>query len=236
MIKKDFPFLQKILDFDVLNHEYILNGEKVISVTRWLESFNTKPFDSHKISEEVSKNRFSEYYGMNPEKIRLLWSQTAQRGSEKHNSIEEWLLGKSKYCEEKEFLTSLNITPKNSWSEIPLGSEKLKIAGTADIIQKVSDNWYRIWDIKTFTKISDNKIDKASLQILLYCILLYQISNKTIKVTPGGIILIQPKNKISNGAENIFNKPELLKINLSMQKKLNTMIKQRYEYLKKQTT
>jgi len=45
--------------------------------------------------------------------------------------------------------------------------DKYRIAGTADILEDCGDRIY-IWDVKTYNKISDDKIHKVSLQLEIY--------------------------------------------------------------------
>ena len=39
-----------------------------------------------------------------------------------------------------------------------------------------------------------------------------EMANKEVEVFAGGIILISPKGNISEGVEEIFNEPELIKV------------------------
>ena len=112
MTRETFPFHLKNLDFHEPSHRYTYyDGTlpiKVMSVTQWLSTFQPK-FDPYKISETVSRNKNSEYYGMDPAEIRKKWSDTAIRGSSKHNAVENYLLGITKTCPEQKLLNSLNI-------------------------------------------------------------------------------------------------------------------------------
>jgi len=233
MKKTDFPYLNKSLQFDKKKHEYTLNGIKLISVTSWLKQFE-EPFDPYEISEKISKNPNSEYYGMDPAIIRSLWIKTANRGSKKHKTIEKWLTGETSSCDEAEFLIQYNITPQNAYSEIPLISKKLMLAGTADIIT-VENGQYFIWDIKTAKKVNEDKRRKFSLQILTYCVLLYQMADRAIKVSPGGIILIEPKSNLSKDVSNAFKNAEFIEIDKNVKDELKYMIKIRKKELKQNT-
>jgi hypothetical protein len=225
MHKSKFPFLNNKLFFNEKKHEYLYKQQKLDSVTTWLSSFE-EPFNPYKISEEVSRNPNSEYYGLEPDKIRKLWQSTALRGSQKHSTIEDWLTEKQDNCLESDFLINLGINPKNSWSEVPLISTKLMLAGTADIITFENEIFY-IWDIKTAKKIDDNKIKKFSLQILTYCILLRHMTDGKIKIAPGGIISIKPADNLSDGLTNNFESPQFININKNISQQLKLMLKSR---------
>lgn len=223
MVKSSFPFLNNRLLFNDSRHEYLYNKQKLDSVTKWLSSFD-EPFNPYEISEKVSKNKNSEYFGMNPADIRKLWTSTASRGSKKHNKIEKWLNGETASCDEAEFLTQLGITPQTAWPEIPLVSEKLLLAGTADIIS-FDGTKYIIWDIKTSKKIDNSKVDKFTKQILTYCIMLKHMAG--VDVVPGGVISIQPDSNLSTGITHTFNKPILIDINEESVDDLKYMIAKR---------
>ena len=210
MIKSSFPFLNSNLNFDAKKHKYTCKGIEYLSVTKWLSQFD-KPFNPYKISEQVSKNPNSEYYRMKPEDIRSLWIKTGSRGTKHHNQIENWIVGKTDTCKEKDFLEDLGITPSNTWSEVPLISNKLQLAGTADLITQ-TDEGLVVWDIKTSKKVDSKKILKFTLQICTYGYMISEMANKEVEVFAGGIILISPKGNISEGVEEIFNEPELIKV------------------------
>jgi len=232
MLKSTFPFISKDLTFDESYHVYKHKGVKFLNVTTWLSKMDT-PFDAYEVSEKVSKMPDSEYYGMNPAEIRQLWKDTAMRGNKKHKSIERWLKEESANCDEMIFLHDLGINPKTSWSEIPLMSESLQLAGTADIIT-IKDNEYFFWDIKTCKKVDDAKLKKFSMQIMTYCVLLWEMTKGSISINPGGIILIEPKDDLSKGITSDFNPPVLLNIDHSVNDILINAIKKRRKYIKGQ--
>ena len=232
MQKQTFPFLNNKLFFSKKDHIYRYENKKIMSVTHWVSSM-FEPFNPYKVSKEVSENPNSQYYGMDPAEIRILWSKTAGRGIKKHDSIEKWLNEIIDTCDESDFLINLGITPKTSWSEIPLFSKKLMLSGTSDIITQNSENDFTIWDIKTSEKIGDEKLQYYSIQMLVYCLLLLHMTNKKCKISPGGIILISPQNKISEGVENKFKQPQLIEIDKSVTYKLKKHLKERKIELKK---
>lgn len=225
MLLDTFPFLNKQLEFKSARHQYFLDGEPFDSVTRWISQYEP-PFNPYLVSKQVSENPNSKYFGMDPAEIRKLWTKTGSRGTNKHSSIEKWITGKKDTCDEKDFLQKLNINEKTAWSEVPLVSVKYHLAGTADIITQIKDELI-VWDIKTSLNMDQKKVDSYSLQILIYCSLLFEMSDKTKKITPGGIILIKPSSHISEGVEAKFEKPELVNINFDMTEVLKKRFKER---------
>lgn len=232
MLKNTFPFLDKDLNFNSQKHEYTYKSDKYISVTGWLNSFEP-PFNPYEISKQVSKNPNSEYYKMDPSVIRKLWQGTAARGTKCHHDIEQWITGERKMCKYTEFLKELGIKASCSWSEVPLVSRQLKLAGTADIISydKKNDK-YIIWDIKTTKKITPDVIKKFSKQIFIYCIILRQMTENKIKIIPGGIISIKPSKFLSEGLLSEFDEPEFIDIDMSIANDLRYMIKRRLNEIK----
>lgn len=231
MIKSTFPYLNKTLTFNAKKHEYIYEGVKLESVTGFLKQFE-EPFNPYTISERVSRNPNSEYYNMDPAEIRKLWTKTASRGTKKHNKIEDWLNFKTKTCDEAEFLTKLGITPESSWSEIPLVSSPLLLAGTADIITQDTDKTLIVWDIKTAKKVDDDKIKKFSLQVMIYCLMLKHMTDGKIKIKPGGIISIKPLSNISEGINHNFNPPSFIPIDESTFGKFKNIMRDRIDLIK----
>lgn len=225
MIKDTFPYSSSNLKFNKKGHIYTYNDTRMLSVTSWLAQYK-EPFNSIRISEEVSKNPRSQYYGIEPKEIRKLWQKTSVRGTKKHSEIEKWLIGESEKCPIT-LLNKLNILPNNSWSEIAVFSSRFCLAGTIDIIS-VFDNEYRIWDIKTVTRLDKDKIEEYSLQILTYCILLKEmIGNTDVKILPGGIIHIPPADWIGANEWTEFKEPKLIDVSVDVNLKLKNMLKQR---------
>lgn len=229
MKRETFNYNVKNLQFEESTHTYTYKDKKVISVTQFLSQFQPK-FNPYKISEQVSKNPNSEYYGLDPDVIRKIWANTGPRGTIKHNEIENYLLGNKSECKESEFLSNINITPGNSWPEIKLFSSKLMIAGTADIIS-YQNNQYVIYDIKTSKKVDNEKLKKFTEQVHLYCVMLkHMINNPEIEVAPGGIILISPIINLSKSLEEDevkFKDPEFIPITNVISSKLQENIKYR---------
>lgn len=222
MTKYDFPY-----SFNV--HPSI----KYLGVTSFLDSFE-EPFNAVKIATMVSANPNSEYYGIDVNTIVNHWKDTGIRGNKKHKEIEDWINFKTEMTEDcKSLNETLNITPKNTFSEIKLYSNKLQLVGICDLIPIIDDTII-VHDIKTFSKITDDKIDKASKQILLYCKMLREnIKDKNIKIRPGKIIVIRPKSKISDSGNNFdFYSPEYYDINPNVIKKVKQMINVRLDEIK----
>lgn len=220
-----FPFLDPNLKFLEETHEYFYKNSKYISVTTWLKQMGPE-FDADRISKQVSNNPNSEYYGMKPKDIIDIWNKTSLNGNKKHSKIESWLKGETDWCDEASFFINLGITPENTWSEVPLVSNSMFLAGTADIIT-FENNEYTIWDIKTSKKLGEDKLKKFSAQIMTYAVMLYEMSGKKIKVNSGHIISIPPKEKLSEGITGNFEKPKLIEIDDLIIPKLKRMINER---------
>jgi hypothetical protein len=223
MFKEKFPYRFNI-NKDV----------KYLGVTSFLDSFE-EPFDAIKIATIVSSIPTSEYYGIDVDTIINHWKDTGIRGNKKHKEIEDWLNFKSEMTEDCVSLNeNLNVTQDNSYSEIKIYSNEYQLVGIVDLIQMINDTII-VHDIKTFSKVSDDKIDKASKQILLYCKMLREnIEDKKIKIKPGKIILIRPKSKISDSGQNFdFYKPEYVNINTNVVDTVKKMINVRKDDIKK---
>lgn len=219
-IKEIFDNTNKKCIFIPKTHEYfyIKNDNKKVpltSVTTWLSELFFKEtgekFNAPKIAKQVSENPNSEYFGLEPTKILSLWSKHAARGTRKHNQIEKWLKGEISEIKESRWLLLNNFTPQNTFSEIRLYSPRFGLSGTADLLEyKKNENTIYIHDFKTVKNMTEQKLYEYSFQILTYCILLkimFKQYNCDIKVRPGYLIHIEPKNSIA--VEKFGNENEM---------------------------
>lgn len=206
---------------------------KYLGVTSFLDSFE-EPFNALEIATKVSNIPSSEYYGFDVELIIKHWKNTGIRGNKKHKEIEDWLKFNmvSDVC--LDLKENLGISPDNSFSEIKIYSNELHLNGFIDIVQKNKETIF-VHDIKTFSKISDDKIDKASKQIFLYCKMLREnIPDKNIRIKPGKIIIIRPKAKVTDKVDYLeFHEPEYINVNKNVIEYLKKMINVRLEDIKK---
>lgn len=203
---------------------------KYSRVTEFLSSFEP-PFDAKEVAEKVSNYENSEYYGHSVESILEMWRLTGIRGDQKHKQIENWLRSEGPETSECTIIkNTLGINPENTYAEIKLYANRFSLTGTPDIVQQIDPNTFIVHDIKTFKKVSDDKIDKASKQILTYCAMLKEIiSNPDIKVKAGKIIIIQPSNNISDNTSFEFEDPIFLDINKYVLGDLKFMLKTRIQ-------
>ena len=201
---------------------------KYLGVTSWLNKFEEE-FIPLEVATKVSKNPRSEYYELDPQKIVKMWELTGKRGTKKHQEIEKWLKKETETCEfANDLYQKLDIHPDNSWAEIKVHSDNLQLSGIIDIIQG-ENNTYYVHDIKTFKKVTQDKIDKTTKQILIYCVMLDEVINdKNIKIRPGKIINLQPVANISEKINLKFKKPEIIDINRYLFPQLSEMIDERF--------
>lgn len=182
---KDFP-----IDFSK-----ICLGE-YISPTRLLGVFE-EPFDAMETAKAVATYENSEYYQIPVETILEYWKLTAPYGNIIHSEIQDYLTN-NKECRFKDALEKHGINYNNSYSEIEIKSQDKKMKGFVDIItvQEVEDRTeYIIHDIKTYKKINEDKLISASMQILLYCLILNDSLGANEYAIPGKIIHISNNSK-----------------------------------------
>ena len=220
----------------MINFPYIstkTENIEYLGVTSWLGSFEA-PFIPEEVARKVSKNPNSEYFDIPISDIIKMWNDTATRGNRKHKEIEDWLKGvgeKNEHCSIIE--NSLGISPDNSFAEIKLYCDEFRLTGKPDIIQEIKEKDYTIYnihDIKTFKKNNKDKLIQASKQILIYCKMLRElIRNDDIIIRPGKIIVISPKNNISENVWFEFSEPEIFDIEKGIMEDLIKMFNDRLQ-------
>jgi len=187
------------------DHQHWLNGDKLMSVTQFINS-DKEPFDAEKISERCSRDPNSIYYKIKPEQIRFYWNLRTHLGTNKHAQVERWLkrnLSKDDNFTEQIHFEEHGITPENTISEFEFCSEKYMLGGIADIVQFVeTDDKVTIYisDVKTVNEISDWNYEGFVRQLLTLSKLLNMMlkeyeSDKKIVVRPKYIIHIKPFQK-----------------------------------------
>ena len=134
-------------------------------------------FDSATIAAQVIRNPRSKYYGMKKEEVMRKWSVSSPLGTELHLALEE-------YINEKKITTNPDIKPLvEQFAKIKFKGKLLSetvifdpdylIAGTADLLEEMEDQFY-LYDFKTSVTrpngrdISDDKLHKFSLQLECY--------------------------------------------------------------------
>jgi len=174
------------------------HGQEYISVTTLIARLF--PFDRNAIAAKVNNIRGSQYFGMGVERILDQWTRSSGHGNTVHNAVEKYI--KEKTMPKKGELTPLveqfkRLNFKGTLlSEVTVYDDFYRIAGTVDILEDCPDKIY-IWDIKTFNKISDDKIKKVSLQLEIYRRLV-EATLKKPAVAAGAIVfedfVVQRKN------------------------------------------
>lgn len=160
-------------------HTYVNDNKpnmKYTSVTTVIHDY-VIPFDTHYHAQRVADRR-----GVEKEEIILEWENTNKQanlyGTRLHEIMERYLLKNRMYIARDDFeadvinaFESLNIIPDASktkpehimsweWDDI---FDK-GIAGTADIIENVGDNYFNVWDFKTNKRFDfENKYNQYML-------------------------------------------------------------------------
>lgn len=168
-----------MINFDPKEHRYTdEQGQEYISVSKLLEE--EFPFDSEAIANKVRKYPRSKYFGMPKKEILAEWQRAADIGTELHGAIELWIKeGKEPLdpCLWKMVgkFSSINFRGKLS-AEVRVWHTPLQIAGTVDVLEKLShhtfrgppDFTYKVWDIKTSKRMNEANLRKYSAQIEIY--------------------------------------------------------------------
>jgi hypothetical protein len=173
-----------MITFDAKKHKYSdEDGIEYISVTTLLGQLF--PFDRNMIAKQISNNPNSPYYKWPLKKIFKDWSDSAVQGTILHNACEKFILDGIipdddilKICVQQ--YAKLKFKGKTVPEQL-VYSKKLKIAGTIDLLE-FCDNIIYIYDIKTYKKITKDRIHKLSLQLEIYKRLAEEIYNKKCQV------------------------------------------------------
>ena len=163
---------QDSISLEENTHTYTLCNSSIqfTSVTEFINQF-FQPFDENKIAEKLTKMR--KYEHLSIQDILNDWEGRRNRGTIIHQEIEKYLnknLEEHSQLDEKsqqaiEFLKKKCINKNNLlFSEVKIYSEKLKLAGTIDLmIYNKQKNRIYIIDWKTNEKIKKHGYNKGIL-------------------------------------------------------------------------
>jgi len=158
--------IKNLVYLDPIPHVYIhrVTGEKFTSVTKVLSSVENE-FEGDVIAERIAKlgkRYYNEvYHGMNKAQILEYWdllnTEATESGTEIHEIIERYLLAEKWYTPKND-LEKLVIDEYDRlkfdegieiYPERVLFSEEHKLAGTADLIIDVNNEYFDVGDWKT---------------------------------------------------------------------------------------
>ncbi len=206
------------ITFNEPEHKYYLDGEQLTSVSSLIHLYTPEFDPDGSILRNCSIKR-----GVSEGELRKEWDKerddACDRGHQLHHEAEFWIDNK-------------RFKPKGKWrdvvsqiaglpfkgsliSETIIYSDKLKLAGTVDVIEEIAPKTCNIWDFKQNKKLSYKSFFKRgegyskmlypvdhllncnyilySLQLQIYGILLeqngYKVGDKTL-------IYIPPKTRI----------------------------------------
>lgn len=193
-----------MIKFDEKNHKYFgKDGQEYESVTKLLGKLF--PFNRNEIAKRISKNPNSGYYKWALKDIFADWSKSAVEGNKLHHACEVYL--KENTITDDEDMTSCveqfsKLRFKgNILSEQRVYSTKYLIAGTVDILEECKDIIY-LYDIKTYKKITNDRIHKLNLQLEVYRRLTEERFNKPCKVM--GALVFEGFVKLKKDTPLIF--------------------------------
>ena len=181
-----------MIKYDKASHTYKNEeGADYISVTTLLARLF--PFNAAEIAAKVNNMRGSCYYGMGVERITEQWQRSSGLGHMVHNAVENYIKEGS-VPDDKSLVPLVDQFKRLNFkgtlmSEVMVqSSDEYKIAGTVDIIEDTGKHLY-VWDIKTYKKITDDKVKKCSYQLEIYKRLIENTLGRPTIV--GGIIIFE---------------------------------------------
>lgn len=177
------------MKLDELNHTYTKDGERYQSVSELIRRYK-KPFHAELIAQKVA-DKTGRAIGDVLEEWELKKELAIDFGNAIHKAIELYI----NFGEKPKHKVLLKVVKefaklaenKELYSEINVSSDKLKIAGTIDLLESVGKKKVKILDIKTngdlykesksyflppFANIRDSKINEYRLQLTAYKYLL----------------------------------------------------------------
>ena len=208
----------KLISLEEDTHTYFLQNSNINfkSVTEFIHTF-FKEFDENKIANKLTSSH-PRYTGMTAKELIEKWNSNRDRGTKVHKEIEDYILKKynntydMKSKQAIDFINKKCIKDSNVLlPELIIYSEKLKLAGTIDlVIYNKLTNQISLIDWKTNKKINkkafresdtglrwptkclpDCNFTHYTLQLSLYKYILQ--NNYNIKVN--GIFLMHLKDK-----------------------------------------
>lgn len=160
--------------FDEPTHTYTVKGVSCISVTTLLDHLS-EPFNEHFWAKKCAENPKHEFYGVDPENIKIIWKEKNNKAKERgrlfHLFAEAVIKGEDH--------TGYSVPPElrkefiGYWEGIQNGFEKekfqivgleqrlampsLNIAGTTDALFQMGDYGLFVYDWKTNEKFTDRE-------------------------------------------------------------------------------
>ena len=220
--KENGHYHDKYVKFMEGTHRIMVKGQGgYTSVTRF-HGRNFKPFDSDKVIENMMKSKNwpnSKYFGMEVEEIKDLWKkngeESAEAGTKMHYDIECFYNNVDNKNTSPEFEYFKKFHEKHSnlqpyRTEWMVYDETLKIAGIIDMVFKLPNGTFAIYDwkrcksiekTKSFLEYSTNPIIEHipdtnywhyALQLNTYCQIL--VRNYDIIVSEMYLVALHPEN------------------------------------------
>jgi len=232
----------KCLSFNEQKHIYTINGDSnYISVTT-LVNDNFEKFDADDIINKMMNSKYwykNKYYGKKIDEIKLLWENnrilSAELGTKLHFDIEAYYNNSPQDNNSIEYTYFMNFVENNInlkpyRTEWMIYDEKLKIAGSIDIVFMNKDNSLMIYDwkrskniikTKSFLKYSNNETISHipdtnfwhySIQLNVYKAIIEKKYNKIVSKMV--LVCLHPSNKnyiiynvpnLQNEIHSLFN-------------------------------
>ncbi len=169
LLKKNPHYHDKYIKFIEKTHTYIIKGDRTYkSVTQFHKS-NFKPFDSDEIIKNMMKShkwKDSKYFGMTADEIKQSWNKNGKEasaaGTKMHYDIECFYNNIKNINYSKEFGYFNNFYEdhpnlKAYRTEWMIYDEKLKLAGSIDMVFQLPDGSFAIYDWKRCKNIEKTK-------------------------------------------------------------------------------
>lgn len=170
----DISKLKNYIKFDESKHKYYnKQGEEYISVSTLVKKY-APPFDP----DGAIIKRCAERDGLSVEELRLQWDkirdEASEKGKEIHSLVEHWI--KFKEIKDSQYSHYINQISKLPFkgklnSEVIIFSDKLKIAGTADIVDIYDNNKASLWDMKSNKELKKKSFwskEQRGYQMMMY--------------------------------------------------------------------
>ena len=159
----------KLIKLEEESHTYSLFDSNIEfkSVTEFIHGF-FKPFEEQKIAKKLTSTH-PKYLGKSPEELIESWNEKRDRGTLVHKQIENFIIHKKKEEFDPKTIQGINFLNTKCFKEsnilIPeliIYSEKLKLAGTIDlIIYNKLTNQISLIDWKTNKQINQTSFRKS---------------------------------------------------------------------------
>lgn len=159
----------KLIKLEEKTHTYKLQKSdiKFQSVTEFIHSF-FKPFEEEKIAKKLTSSH-PKYIGMSTEELIKVWDSNRERGTLVHKEIEEFIRSKKNKITDPKTIQAIHFLNKKCIKssnvlipELIIFSEKLKLAGTIDlVIYNKLTNQISIIDWKTNKRINKSPFKQS---------------------------------------------------------------------------